>query len=256
MPCPSCNHDNPGDASFCEGCGAKLELACPTCKTLAGPGARFCKKCGASLGDNATAAPLTTNNPAASNLARSPRAYTSRHLGGEDSAIEGGAGRRAQAGDDAVRRHQGLDRAGRPDGRGRVVADHEPLFPDPLRRRRSLRGLRRQVHRRRHHGAVRRADRARGPSAARLYAALHLREEISRYATEVKRAHGVRFSTRMGLNSGEVIVGKIGTTCAWTTPRKATLSAWRPADGSARRAEHLLPDGGDGGAGARLLRAG
>ncbi len=29
MRCPSCNRDNPGDAWFCEGCGAKLELICP-----------------------------------------------------------------------------------------------------------------------------------------------------------------------------------------------------------------------------------
>jgi len=41
-------------------------------------------------------------------------------------------------------------------------------------------------------------------------AALHLREEIARYATELKREHGVGFSTRMGLNSGEVVVGTIG----------------------------------------------
>jgi class 3 adenylate cyclase len=49
MLCAQCNNDNPADASFCEGCGAKLELACPTCKTLASPGARFCKKCGSTL---------------------------------------------------------------------------------------------------------------------------------------------------------------------------------------------------------------
>ncbi len=42
------------------------------------------------------------------------------------------------------------------------------------------------------------------------YAALHLRDEIARYATEVKREHGVGFSTRMGVNSGEVVVGAIG----------------------------------------------
>ena len=42
------------------------------------------------------------------------------------------------------------------------------------------------------------------------YAALHLRDEIARYATEVKREHGVGFSTRMGINSGEVVVGRIG----------------------------------------------
>ena len=33
------------------------------------------------------------------------------------------------------------------------------------------------------------------------YAALHLRDEITRYATEVKGEHGIGFSTRMGLNS-------------------------------------------------------
>lgn len=42
------------------------------------------------------------------------------------------------------------------------------------------------------------------------FAALHLREDLVRYSTEVKRAHGVGFSTRIGLNSGEVVVGTIG----------------------------------------------
>ena len=64
------------------------------------------------------------------------------------------------------------------------------------------------------------------------YAALHLRDEIARYATEVKREHGVGFSTRMGINSGEVVVGtRSATTCAWTTRRRATpwgsRSAWK-----------------------------
>ena len=42
------------------------------------------------------------------------------------------------------------------------------------------------------------------------FTALHLQREIARYATEVKREHGVGFSTRMGINSGEVVVGRIG----------------------------------------------
>src|SRR5471032_3501052 len=33
------------------------------------------------------------------------------------------------------------------------------------------------------------------------YAALHLKDVLSRYVTEVKRTHGLSFSTRMGLNS-------------------------------------------------------
>ena len=50
MLCAKCNRDNSSDASFCEGCGAKLELVCPACKASVSPGARFCKKCGTSIG--------------------------------------------------------------------------------------------------------------------------------------------------------------------------------------------------------------
>jgi class 3 adenylate cyclase/tetratricopeptide (TPR) repeat protein len=42
------------------------------------------------------------------------------------------------------------------------------------------------------------------------YAALYLRDELRRYADELRRTKGMSFSVRMGLNSGEVIVGKIG----------------------------------------------
>ena len=42
------------------------------------------------------------------------------------------------------------------------------------------------------------------------YAALHLRDQLATYATELRRAQGLSFSVRMGLNSGEVIVGTIG----------------------------------------------
>jgi class 3 adenylate cyclase/tetratricopeptide (TPR) repeat protein len=42
------------------------------------------------------------------------------------------------------------------------------------------------------------------------FAALHLHDALVRHATEVKREHGLGFSTRMGINSGEVVVGTIG----------------------------------------------
>src|SRR6185295_10250782 len=42
------------------------------------------------------------------------------------------------------------------------------------------------------------------------YAALHLRQQLRRYADELRVSAGLNFSVRMGLNSGEVIVGKIG----------------------------------------------
>jgi class 3 adenylate cyclase/tetratricopeptide (TPR) repeat protein len=42
------------------------------------------------------------------------------------------------------------------------------------------------------------------------YAALELHDRLEEHAHEVKREHGLTLSTRIGLNSGEVVVGKIG----------------------------------------------
>src|SRR4030095_13943299 len=42
------------------------------------------------------------------------------------------------------------------------------------------------------------------------YTALHLKEELRRYAEELKRTRELSFAVRMGLNSGEVVVGTIG----------------------------------------------
>jgi class 3 adenylate cyclase/tetratricopeptide (TPR) repeat protein len=42
------------------------------------------------------------------------------------------------------------------------------------------------------------------------YAALWLADELERYTREIKRTRGLVFSVRMGVNSGEVVVGKIG----------------------------------------------
>jgi class 3 adenylate cyclase/tetratricopeptide (TPR) repeat protein len=42
------------------------------------------------------------------------------------------------------------------------------------------------------------------------WAALHLRDELRRFAQELRRERGLDFATRIGLNSGEVVVGRIG----------------------------------------------
>src|SRR5262245_62391597 len=42
------------------------------------------------------------------------------------------------------------------------------------------------------------------------YAALHLRDVAKTYASEVRAQHRLPFAVRIGLNSGEVIVGRIG----------------------------------------------
>ena len=148
----------PEDAVFCTDCGHPLARLCPSCKRSNPPDARFCHRCGQRLDRSAAAAP-----PAA----RPPRLHP-QAPGREDPALEVRPGGRAQAGDGALRRREGLDgpgRAGRPRG---VAPDPGPLLRDPDRRRAPLRGHREPVHGRRDHGALRGADRPRGPRPAGL----------------------------------------------------------------------------------------
>jgi class 3 adenylate cyclase/tetratricopeptide (TPR) repeat protein len=47
-------------------------------------------------------------------------------------------------------------------------------------------------------------------AARACFAALHMEELVSDYATELRRADGLNFSVRIGINSGEVVAGAIG----------------------------------------------
>ncbi|MCZ6552550.1 MAG: zinc ribbon domain-containing protein, partial [SAR324 cluster bacterium] len=49
MNCPTCQHENPEKAAFCEECGAKLERDCPQCGEPNSPSAKFCIGCGYDL---------------------------------------------------------------------------------------------------------------------------------------------------------------------------------------------------------------
>jgi adenylate cyclase len=48
-------------------------------------------------------------------------------------------------------------------------------------------------------------------AARACYAALHLRDRLSEYSSDVRRDHGLGISVRMGMNSGEVVVGSVGS---------------------------------------------
>jgi class 3 adenylate cyclase/tetratricopeptide (TPR) repeat protein len=50
MRCPSCGFDNPEGMNFCGRCGTKLTPRCPQCGFENPPGFAFCGKCGAALG--------------------------------------------------------------------------------------------------------------------------------------------------------------------------------------------------------------
>jgi class 3 adenylate cyclase/tetratricopeptide (TPR) repeat protein len=198
--CLSCRHEPPSGSQFCNRCGAPLELRCPSCDNTVPPGSQFCNSCGHSL------APITPTTPPD----RTPRDYTPKHLADKilrsKSALEGerkqvtvlfadvkGSMELAEQVDseewhaildrffqilaDGVHRFEGTVNQYTGDG---IMA----LFGAPIA----------------HEDHAQRA----------CWAALHLRDELRRYADELRVERALNFSTRMGMNSGEVVVGKIG----------------------------------------------
>ncbi|MBK5108108.1 MAG: zinc ribbon domain-containing protein, partial [Anaerolineales bacterium] len=51
MNCPNCQANNPDAAQFCSNCGQRLSISCPNCQHSNSPGANFCNNCGKSLKD-------------------------------------------------------------------------------------------------------------------------------------------------------------------------------------------------------------
>jgi class 3 adenylate cyclase/tetratricopeptide (TPR) repeat protein len=57
MNCPSCDYQNREDAKFCRQCGARLERICPRCECKLDLEANFCDECGYNLKLDAAAEP-------------------------------------------------------------------------------------------------------------------------------------------------------------------------------------------------------
>src|SRR5262245_21729647 len=206
MDCGACGHQNREGARFCLACGGQLAAGCARCGAELPAAARFCDECGAEVPAGASA----PSKPARSARARDLRSYTPQHLADRilqsRSALEGerkevtvlfadvqGSLELAEGLDpeewhgvldrffqilsDGVHRFEGTVNQFTGDG---VMA----LFGAPIA----------------HEDHARRA----------CYAALHLGEELRRYANELRLRRGLNFSVRMGLNTGPVVVGKIG----------------------------------------------
>ena len=199
MNCANCGEENPAGSKFCLGCGAGLASRCVGCEAELPAAARFCNQCGRPVAPGDPAAPL-----------RDPSAYTPKHLADkiltQRSALEGerkqvtvlfadvkGSMELAES-IDAEEWHALLDQFFRilADGVHRFEGTINQFLGDGIM-------------------ALFGAPIAHEDHAQRAcYAALHLREELKRYADELRVSRGLNFSVRMGLNSGEVVVGKIG----------------------------------------------
>ncbi len=85
MVCTQCQHQNPDGAQFCNACAVPLDLGCPACGHVNPPRSRFCNECAAPL-----VVPPSTNPET---RFASPRGYTPQHLAEKiltsRSALEG-----------------------------------------------------------------------------------------------------------------------------------------------------------------------
>jgi class 3 adenylate cyclase len=215
--CPVCSREQPAGAVVCAACGVALSRPCPRCGRANAPDSNFCSNCGAAV-QVETAAPAatppgdaslaSTPEPFAHNL--QPRAYTPNHLAERilnlRSAIEG---ERKQVTVFFVDVKESLHLAGRvgPEDWHRILDRFFAILADGIHR---FDGTINQFT-----GdgvmALFGAPLAHEDHAQRAcHAALQLREQVRLYAQELKRARGLTFAVRMGLNSGEVIVGTIG----------------------------------------------
>jgi class 3 adenylate cyclase/tetratricopeptide (TPR) repeat protein len=203
MRCPQCEHQNPPGARFCNACGTGLAGACRACGQINGPGSRFCSGCGQALGPSEAGAPPTRFD--------FPGAYTPSHL-----AQRILASRTALVGERKLVTVLFADTKSSME----LLADRDPedsrrLLDSVLERMIDA------VHR--YEGTVNQvmgdgimalfgAPIAHENHAVRAcYAALRMQEDVGRYGDEMQRKLGVPVQIRVGLNSGEVVVGSIGS---------------------------------------------
>jgi predicted ATPase/class 3 adenylate cyclase len=212
MICGACRHDNREGAKFCESCGAKLERRCPACAQPVREASRFCDACGHKL-DQPASAPAAQPAPAASiadHLAQRFAGYTPRHLA--DKIL---TSRAALEGERKLVSVLFADCAG-------FTAVSTRLDPEDLHAVMDgcFQNLVDVVHR--YEGTINQftgdgvmalfgAPIAHEDHAVRaIAAALGIQRAAREYSETLEKERGFALSMRIGLNTGPVVVGRIG----------------------------------------------
>jgi ribosomal protein L40E len=220
MRCLNCQFDNPPAMKFCGQCGSQLAQLCPRCGAENQPTFKFCGQCGTALTTPPPPRIDRTDEPAPHS--RPPetqrQGYTPPHLAEKilrsRSALEG------------ERRQVTIlfaDMAG-------FTTLAEQLDPEEVHQiiDRCFELITAEVHR--FEGTINQytgdgvmalfgAPVAHEDSPRRaVHAALGMQRALRAYGEELQAQRGLALQMRLGLNTGLVVVGKIGDACAWTTP--------------------------------------
>ncbi len=211
MNCTACGHANREGAKFCEECATALTLACAHCGAVLRPTAKFCDTCAQPVAPelqaarHAAPAGALTRQPAPV-----PGAYTPKHLADKllqsKPALEGERKQVTVLFAD-VKGSMELAEQLDPEEWSRIMSHFFQILSEGVER---FEGF---VDKFTGDGimALFGAPIAHEDHAQRAcWAALHLRDTLRRYADELRVERGLSFAVRMGINSGEVVVGKIG----------------------------------------------
>jgi class 3 adenylate cyclase len=226
MQCPNCQAINPDEAKFCENCGTALELACPNCGKPVPAAAKFCRNCGYRM------APVDPANPVASASSTSAAPPAAASPAPRTSVPSAAA---AQSMPDAYRVRLETARAERTmQGERRIVtvlfcdvkgstAMAEQLDPEDWAEimNRAFQHLIQPVYR--YEGTVARlmgdailaffgAPIAHEDDPERaVLAGLGIVEDIRAFRDQLRRERGLDFNVRVGINTGLVVVGEVGS---------------------------------------------
>lgn len=203
MQCSNCGHLNSDDAAFCSACGTRLGRACPNCSAPYEPGAAFCSRCGTPLGTGVPPASgdeeLTRYVPAEL-LEKLHEARQGRAMAGErrmvtmlfaDVTGSTAAAEQLDPEEWADIMNGAFDRLIRPVYRyegtlARLMGDAIlAFFGAPIA----------------HEDDPERAVRA----------GLAMLRDAGPYGREVRERWGVDFDLRVGINTGLVVVGEVGS---------------------------------------------
>jgi class 3 adenylate cyclase len=200
MQCPNCSTQNPAHAKFCINCGQALAARCANCQSELSPGARFCANCGQPVAattpkDEARHTRLAANTPAP--LVEKMRAA---HLAGERKIVtclfadvvgSTALAENMDPEDWTLIMNQAFDRL------TPVIYEYEGtiarLLGDAMLA---------------FFGAP--ATHEDDPVRA-VRASLDLLKQARDYAAEVRGRYGIPFEIRIGLNTGQVVVGNVGS---------------------------------------------
>jgi len=195
--CPSCRRRNPREAKFCQQCGLQLHQICSNCQTEISPDAKFCHRCGQPTGT-------------AVGRSQASRAYTPQYLADKilttRSALEGERKQVTVLFAD-IKGSMQLAEQVDPEDWHAILDEFFQILSAGIHR---FEGT---INQYTGDGimALFGAPIAHEDHALRAcYAALYLRKALRSHADQLRVKRGLNFGVRMGLNSGEVVVGKIG----------------------------------------------